>query len=191
MFLLLTTITDLFILYRENYTGKYEICIYIYILCICWCLFFFVLALEHNQIPGMFVDHFSGCGSPSGVVDCYLNFIGLIISPKKDNIFWGCSVGIWWLTLRRLKKTWGYVCFFRNLLKVVDFLDDILSDQSLLKGGAWGLNRQVVEITWLFVGFMVHIWGFHKWGYPKNIQKHRGPRPCRTFLLIWLVTQKT
>ena len=109
MFLLLTTITDLFILYRENYTGKYEICIYISCVYVDVC--FFVLALEHNQIPGMFVDHFSGCGSPSGVVDCYLNFIGLIISPKKDNIFWGCSVGIWWLTLRRLKKH-GDMCLF-------------------------------------------------------------------------------
>ena len=35
-----------------------------------------------------------------------------------------------------IKKNMGICFFFRNLLKVVDFLDDILSDQSLLKGGA-------------------------------------------------------
>ena len=60
------------------------------------------------------------------------------------------------MTLRRLKKNMGIGVFFRNQLKVVDFLDDILSDQPLLKGGARGLNRQVVEITWIFVGFMVY-----------------------------------
>jgi hypothetical protein len=183
MLLLLTTITDLFILYRAKYTGKYEY-VYIYISCVyvdvccfcfgawtqsnprnvCWPLDLRLLQVHHHIPP----------------------------PPKKDNIFWGCSVGIWWFTLRRLnKKNMGICFFFRNLLKFVDFLDDILIDQSLIKGGAWGLNRQVVEITWLSVGFMVHIWGFHKWGYPKNIQKHRGPRPCRTSLLIWLVTQKT
>jgi hypothetical protein len=57
MLLLLTTITDLFILYRAKYTGKYEY-VYIYIYLVYMLMFVvFVLALEHNQIPGMFVDH--------------------------------------------------------------------------------------------------------------------------------------
>ena len=53
MFLLLTTITDLFILYRENYTGKYEICIYIYISCVyvdvCFFLFWRLNTIKSQE----------------------------------------------------------------------------------------------------------------------------------------------